>query len=170
MVISAYVETALEQISVQFERAIAAVEHGLTEDPPDLVTTAILLALPGMYFDTVLAWLPMELLLFCVRIANERRLVTLPRLGAALMALGLCVGTVFDRNLGVTLLRYGKVPFDAAIVRFCSDHPRLVSGLTLVLIVAEAVLKLPAVGMLAVEAAGYLVGCLVLYVLTRMMA
>lgn len=167
---TAYVEAGLEQIPVQFERAIAAVEHGLTEDPPGIITAVIFLTLPGMYFDTVLAWLPMELFLFAVQVANKRRVVAFPRLGAVLMVLGLCVGTVFDKHLGFTLLRYGKMPFHAAIARFCSDHARLVSGLTLVLIGVGAVLKVPAVSMLAIEATGYLLRCLVLYVLTRMMA
>ena len=167
---TAYVEAGLEQIPVQFERAVAAVEHGFTEDPPGLIAAAILLALPGMYFETVLAWLPMELFLFAVQVTNERRLVAFPRLGAVLAVLGLCVGTVFDRNLGFTLLRYGKLPFHAAIARFCSDHARLISGLALLLIVAEAVLKVPAVSMLAIEVVGYLLPCLVLYFLTRMMA
>ena len=160
------IEAGLEQIPVQFERAIAAVKNGLTEDPPGVITASILLALPGMYLDTVLAWLPMELFLFCIKVANERRLVAFPRLGAVLMS----VGTLLGKDVGFTLLRYGKKPFDDAIMRVCSDHARLVSGLALLLIVAAAVLKVPAVSMLAIEAVGYFLRCLVLYFLTWMMA
>ena len=83
------------------------------------------------------------------------------------MVLGFYVGTFVDSDLGHVLLRYGKAPFHAAIARAYFDHTRLVLGLSVTLLVAQAAWGNPVGQVLAFKAAHESLWCLLFYPLTR---
>ncbi|KAF6221574.1 hypothetical protein HO133_002430 [Letharia lupina] len=137
-VIDAYAEAALQHIAAQIERAIVAVDRALTHGCWSLLSLAVVFLSLGLYFDGFFDCLPLGFLYVCTGLAVKCCLTSYPRLGVALMVLGFYVGTFVDSDLGHVLLRYGKAPFHAAIARAYFDHTRLVLGLSVTLLVAQA--------------------------------
>ena len=167
--ISTYIEAALDQLAVQIERAITAVDRGLLEDRERLLSLAVLLALPKLYFDSSFALLPLEFLCACVSMAMKRSLEAHPRHGMLLIALGFCLGTYYDRNLGHDLIRLGKAPFSAAMSDFYSTNTLLVLGVAIIVFLAGMLSKHPAGLMIGYEAVVQFIACLLHYFLARMM-
>lgn len=168
-VISAYVEAGVEQLAAKIaaksERAITAVDRALLEHRLELLSLAIVLALPRMYFDTIYALIPLRMLLMCVELAIERNLDRHPRHGMVLMGLGLCLGSVYETRLGHFLIRCGRSPFKAAITGAYSNHTRLVLGVALVVFLAQAAWKHSATDIIAAEALWHFFGCSLHYYL-----
>lgn len=168
-VISAYAEAALEQLPALIERAITVIDRGLIEHRGRLLSLAVVLALPRVYFESSFALVPLGILLTGVEAAMKGSLEGHPRHGSLLIALGFCLGTVYDERLGLYLIRCGKVPFNAALSGIYSSNTRLVLGVAIIVFLASAFWEHPAGVMISCEAVAQFMGCLWHYFFTRMM-
>lgn len=81
--------------------ATTAVDRGLIERRKSCLFLASVLGVIELYFDTYLVCTPFAFLLSCAETAIKRRLKAHPRRGVVLMVLGFCVGTFFDKDLGL---------------------------------------------------------------------
>ena len=101
---------------------------------------AILLALLGFCIDNWLPWLFAEVLFMCI-IANEHRLTAHQYLGMLSLVLGFCIGNFCNNFFGSALMLYGRLQFEAAILRVYKNHTWAVSGLSLAVYLVHAGLE-----------------------------
>ena len=159
---SGYLEVAVVDIGFQVQRVINPLDRAFRERPASCVFLAIVLAVlfaaTGLYFNTLVAWIPFWLLCFVLKEGMRDQ----PLPGALLIVLGFFVATTFPRVIGHWLIVLGEAPFDAAVEKINSDHPWLVSG-AILLIGVEVLMCLedPAAAIIVAEAMR--IFCLCLY-------
>ena len=95
-----YVKAAAEQAIAQLERGIAAVDLEFRDGNVELVAAAILLVVHGAYSKIPLAWFPLRILYWCIKLAVKHCQY---RLGLLFIALGFCVGEFVHRDSGRSL-------------------------------------------------------------------
>lgn len=155
MVVWAYVKAVFQHLVMNIRIIISAVDRALME------RLVILLAVLGFLLKNWLPWLFAVALFMCI-IANEHRLTAHQYLGILSLVLGFCVGNFWNKLIGSVLMRCGRVPFEAAILRVYKDHTWAVSVLSLAVYLVHAGLEEPAGRMVTSQAFVTFVDC-VLY-------